>query len=42
VLLNYAEAKAELGTITDADWAKTIGAFCVRAGITAGLTTLPT
>lgn len=25
VLLNYAEAKAELGVFTDADWAKTIG-----------------
>jgi len=42
VLLNYAEAKAELGTITDADWAKTIGALRARAGITGGLTTLPT
>jgi len=42
VLLNYAEAKAELGTITDQDWAKTIGALRARAGITGGLTTLPT
>ncbi|HEY7393447.1 MAG TPA: RagB/SusD family nutrient uptake outer membrane protein [Gemmatimonadaceae bacterium] len=42
VLLNYAEAKAELGTITDDDWAKTIGALRARAGITGGLTTLPT
>lgn len=42
-LLNYAEAKAELGTITNADWAKTIGALRTRAGITGGdLTTLPT
>jgi hypothetical protein len=41
VLLNYAEAKAELGTLTDADWAKTIGALRVRAGITGGLTTKP-
>lgn len=43
VLLNYAEAKAELGTITDADWAKTIGALRRRAGITGGdLDKLPT
>lgn len=42
VLLNYAEAKAELGTITDDDWAKTIGALRARAGITGSLNTLPT
>lgn len=36
VLLNYAEAKAELGTLTDADWATTIGALRARAGITGG------
>ena len=42
VLLNYAEAKAELGTLTDNDWAKTIGALRKRAGITGGLTTKPT
>jgi hypothetical protein len=42
VLLNYAEAKAELGTLTDADWATTIGALRARAGITSGLTTKPT
>src|SRR5690606_27679756 len=42
VLLNYAEAKAELNTITDEDWAKTVGALRARAGITGGLTTLPT
>jgi hypothetical protein len=42
VLLNYAEAKAELGTLDDADWAKTIGALRKRAGITGGLTTRPT
>lgn len=42
VLLNYAEAKAELGTLTDADWAKTIGALRSRAGITGGLTNIPT
>ncbi|MFN8355419.1 MAG: RagB/SusD family nutrient uptake outer membrane protein [Spirosomataceae bacterium] len=42
VLLAYAEAKAELGTLTDADWALTIGALRKRAGITGGLTTKPT
>lgn len=33
VLLNKAEALAELGTITDADWTSTIGALRARAGI---------
>ena len=42
VLLNYAEAKAELGTLTDAEWATTIGALRKRAGITGGLTAKPT
>lgn len=42
VLLNYAEAKAELGTLTDSDWAFTIGALRSRAGITGGLLTKPT
>lgn len=42
VLLNYAEAKAELGTMTDQDWAITIGALRARAGITGGLTNKPT
>jgi hypothetical protein len=42
VLLNYAEAKAELGTFTDADWVLTVGALRKRAGITGGLTTKPT
>ena len=32
VLLNYAEAKAELGELTDGDWAATIGALRLRAG----------
>lgn len=41
VLLNYAEAKAELGTMTSADWSRTIGALRARAGITGGLTSLP-
>ncbi len=36
VLLNYAEAKAELGSLTDADWAQTVGALRARAGITGG------
>ncbi|MCF0174100.1 MAG: RagB/SusD family nutrient uptake outer membrane protein [Bacteroidales bacterium] len=36
VLLNYAEAKAELGTITDDDWSKTIGTLRRRAGIKGG------
>jgi len=42
VLLNYAEAKAELGTLTDADWAATVGQLRARGGITNGLTTKPT
>ena len=43
VLLNYAEAKAELGSITADDWTRTIGALRRRAGITGGdLDTLPT
>src|SRR5690606_32117716 len=43
VLLNKAEALAELGTMTSADWAETIGALRERAGITGPtLTTLPT
>jgi hypothetical protein len=41
VLLNYAEAKAELGTLTDEDWQKTIGALRARAGITGGISTRP-
>lgn len=36
VLLINAEAKAELGTMTDADWAATIGKLRARAGITGG------
>ncbi|RYY29565.1 MAG: RagB/SusD family nutrient uptake outer membrane protein [Chitinophagaceae bacterium] len=42
VLLNYAEAKAELGTLTDEDWAKTVGVLRARGGITSGLNTKPT
>ena len=42
VLLNYAEAKAELGTLTDADWTETIGKLRSRAGITGGISTKPT
>ena len=41
VLLNYAEAKAELGELTDRDWARTIGAIRSRAGITGGINELP-
>lgn len=41
VLLNYAEAKAELGAFTDADWSRTVGALRTRAGITGGLTAKP-
>lgn len=42
VLLNYAEAKAELGTLTDEDWSKTVGVLRARAGITGGLHSKPT
>lgn len=42
VLLNYAEAKAELGTITADDWKKTVGALRKRAGITGNTDVLPT
>ena len=41
VLLNFAEAKAELGTLTNAEWATTIGALRARAGITGGLAAKP-
>lgn len=41
VLLNYAEAKAELGTITDAEWTLTVGALRARGGITGGLAIKP-
>jgi hypothetical protein len=34
VLLNYAEAKAELGSLSTEDWNKTIGLLRARAGIT--------
>lgn len=36
VLLNYAEAKEELGAMTAEIWEKTVGALRVRAGIEAG------
>lgn len=42
ILLNYAEAQAELGVITASDWTTTIGALRSRAGITGGLNALPT
>lgn len=35
VLLNYAEAKAEIGELTDAEWKSTIGAIRARAGISS-------
>jgi starch-binding outer membrane protein, SusD/RagB family len=41
VLLNYAEAKAELGTLTNDDWSKTIGVLRSRGGITGGLDAVP-
>jgi starch-binding outer membrane protein, SusD/RagB family len=41
VLLNFAEAKAELGTLTDSEWEQTIGTLRSRAGITGGISTLP-
>ena len=42
VLLNYAEAKAEAGQLTAADWTATIGALRARAGVTGGINALPT
>ena len=45
VLLNYAEARAEMGNITADDWSKTIGALRKRGGISsssAAVTSLPT
>lgn len=42
VLLSYAEAKAELGEMTNDVWAKTVGAVRKRAGITGGLNSVPT
>ena len=43
MLLNKAEALAELGTMTDAQWTSTIGALRARAGITGPtLTQKPT
>lgn len=41
ILLNFAEAKAELGSFSDTDWANTVGALRARAGITGGLNTKP-
>ena len=45
VLLNYAEARAEIGALTDSDWQNTIGALRKRAGInssSAAVTRRPT
>ena len=36
ILLNYAEARAEIGAITDTDWQNTIGALRKRGGINSG------
>lgn len=41
ILLNYAEAKAELGELTPSDWDLTVGALRRRAGISQNLE-LPT
>jgi hypothetical protein len=41
ILLNYAEAKAELGILTDAEWSSTIGVLRSRAGIIGGLNIKP-
>ncbi|MBW8334213.1 MAG: RagB/SusD family nutrient uptake outer membrane protein [Prolixibacteraceae bacterium] len=42
VLLNFAEAKAELGTLTDVEWANTVGVLRTRGGITGGISAKPT
>ena len=42
ILLIYAEARRELGTLTDADWAATIGKLRQRAGISGGIFNRPT
>lgn len=42
VLLNFAEAKAELGALTGLDWSNTVGELRNRAGITSGTSNLPT
>jgi hypothetical protein len=42
ILLNYAEARAELGQLTNSDWSQTVGALRSRAGITGGTTSIPT
>lgn len=41
ILLNYAEARAELGQLSTGDWTATIGALRARAGITGGLSAPP-
>src|SRR5690606_23557600 len=42
VLLNYAEAKAELGVLSAGDWANTVGALRERSGVSSGTNALPT
>lgn len=41
ILLNYAEARAELKQLSDDDWKMTIGALRARAGITGGIDNKP-
>ena len=41
ILLNYAEARAELKQLTDDDWKMTVGALRARAGITGGISAKP-
>lgn len=38
ILLNYAEARAEIGALTDSDWKTTIGELRTRAGISSSST----
>jgi len=42
ILLNFAEARTELGDLTDSDWDNTIGALRRRAGITGNTSVIPT
>lgn len=41
ILLNYAEARAELKLLSDDDWKITVGALRARAGITGGIANKP-
>ncbi len=42
ILLNYAEARAELSQLSADDWSRTVGALRRRAGITANTDNVPT